>query len=215
MSRLRPTFALGYHGCEREVGERILEGEDFKSSEKDFDWLGPGAYFWESDPARAEQWARARTGKRAFNEPFVVGAVIDLRNCLDLTTQEGIGTLRASFGSFRAGQEAAGFAMPLNEDVKGDLQEDKLLRRRDCAVIRHLHQNIDEEYAAWSAAGSAGVVPPEPFDTVRGLFPEGEPAFEGAGILARTHTQIAVRRPECIVGVFRLRSIATLRSQED
>lgn len=205
MSRLRTSFVLGYHGCEREIGERLLAGEVFESSDKDFDWLGPGAYFWESDPDRALEWARTRSGARAFKEPFAVGAAIDLRNCLDLTTQDGVSLLRASFESFRAGQLKAKLPLPKNEDVASDPFEDKLMRRLDNAVIRHLHQNIEDAYAELLAGGKLDSVPPEPFDTVRGMFPEGGAAFDGAGFLERTHTQIAVRNPKCILGVFRLR----------
>lgn len=153
MSRLRTSFVLGYHGCEQEVGEKILNGEEFKPSDEDLDWLGPGAYFWESDPDRADEWARARKGARALRNPFVVGAVIDLRNCLDLTTQSGVSALQASFESLRIGQTKAGLPLPVNEDLKYDPHKDKLMRRLDNAVVRHLHQNIKEEYEKWRKEG--------------------------------------------------------------
>ena len=41
------------------------------------------------------------------------------------------------------------------------------------------------------------------FQTVRGVFVEGHPAFPGAGIRTRTHVQIAVRDPSCILGFFK------------
>lgn len=39
--------------------------------------------------------------------------------------------------------------------------------------------------------------------TVRGVFLEGVPAFPGASIFTKTHTQVAVRDPAVIVGYFR------------
>ncbi len=42
------------------------------------------------------------------------------------------------------------------------------------------------------------------FDTVRGMFTEGEPLYEGAGFHARNHIQICVRNPRCIKGYFRV-----------
>lgn len=57
MSRLQPSFVLGYHGCDKEVGERILGGEPMVASVEKYDWLGSGIYFWESDPLRARDWA--------------------------------------------------------------------------------------------------------------------------------------------------------------
>jgi len=48
-------ITLGFHGCDRKVGEKILAGpqKHLKVSTNPYDWLGSGAYFWENDPARA------------------------------------------------------------------------------------------------------------------------------------------------------------------
>ncbi len=35
----------------------MLDGEDFKPSDNDYDWLGPGIYFWESNWARGLEFA--------------------------------------------------------------------------------------------------------------------------------------------------------------
>ena len=54
-----PGFVLAFHGCDRAVGERILAGkEHVRPSDNDYDWLGPGAYFWENNPRRALAWAQ-------------------------------------------------------------------------------------------------------------------------------------------------------------
>lgn len=67
-----------------------------------------------------------------------------------------------------------------------------LLRRNlDCAVIRTFHE-IRE------AAGEL------PVDTVRGIFPEVRPIYEGAGFHEKTHIQICVRNLVRIKGVFRV-----------
>lgn len=205
MSRLRTSFILGYHGCEKEIAEKVLAGDALVQSTKDFDWLGPGAYFWESDPDRATEWATNRPSKRAFREPYVLGAVIDLGNCLDLTTREGTLLLRDSYESFAAGQQAGKLPMPTNENLSTDPHRDRLLRKLDCAVINHLHQNIRDELSNWVDGGRTGQQPPSSFDTVRGMFPEGGQAFPGAGILGKTHTQVSVLNSDCIKGVFRLR----------
>jgi len=43
-----------------------------------------------------------------------------------------------------------------------------------------------------------------PYDTVRGAFFEGKPLFEGSGIMAQTHIQLAVREPKTSIrGYFR------------
>jgi len=41
-----------------------------------------------------------------------------------------------------------------------------------------------------------------PFDTVRGLFVEGDPIFDGAEIYHKTHSEIAIRNELCIKGYF-------------
>lgn len=93
-SRL-PAFVLGFHGCERALANRIISRrEHLKASENDYDWLGHGVYFWENNPVRAMEWAkeqsaRSRARGKAFT-PAVVGAVIDLGNCLDLLNAASI-----------------------------------------------------------------------------------------------------------------------------
>jgi hypothetical protein len=45
-------------GCDRSVTERLLKNRLFRISQNEYDWLGSGVYFWESNPARALHWAR-------------------------------------------------------------------------------------------------------------------------------------------------------------
>jgi len=80
---------LAYHGCSAETAQIVLGGFEFLVRENSYDWLGPGVYFWENDPIRALQWACLP--ERKIERPTLVGAVIDLGRCLDLTTQEGLG----------------------------------------------------------------------------------------------------------------------------
>lgn len=197
MSRLQTTFVLGYHGCDDAVGEDILAGKtDFLHSKKDYDWLGPGAYFWEADPIRAWEWADDRA-KTSGKVPFVVGAIIDLGNCLDATTREGAVALRAAYNSLRAEFEAAGDDLPIN---KGG--PDKKGRYLDCTVVTHAHAMVAVHLDECRKLKQPPLF--EPYDTVRGLFPEGELLYEGAGFWAHTHIQIAVVNLANIKGVFRV-----------
>lgn len=86
-----PAFVLGFHGCDAATGEAILRGEitHLSASANDYDWLGNGIYFWEGNPARALQFATeraagGRNSKGKIADPFVLGAVINLRRCLNL-----------------------------------------------------------------------------------------------------------------------------------
>lgn len=203
MSRLATSFVLAYHGCDEKIARQVLRSKTkFVQSNRDFDWLGSGAYFWESDPQRALEWAQWKAKRGDYSQPAVVGAVIDLRNCLDLLTRQDIELLRVAYDSFKATQQKAGLAMPTNRDPKGSKglgNNDRLLRFLDRAVINHLHEMIEAE-----PANKLGV---EPFDTVRGMFTEGSPVYAGCGFRERTHVQIAVRNDACIKGVFRLRDL--------
>lgn len=194
MSRLSTNFVLGYHGCDSETAERAIAGDiDLIESDQSYDWLGPGIYFWESDPQRAFEWADWKVQNGKYNRAAVLGAAIDLGNCLDLTLRENLDLLRDAYASFESHQVKAGLRMPQNRPAPNSPDEDRLLRYLDCAVIRHLHRIVGDEKSI------------EPFDSVRGMFTEGEHVFPGSAIFEKTHTQIAVRNPACILGVFRPR----------
>lgn len=192
MHQLFSSFVLGYHGCDRDVGETLLaHSEQFKPSENDYDWLGGGAYFWEANPVRGLEFAyqlqtRRRGTPNEIKEPYVVGAILDLRFCLDLMSSTGMKAVQQSYRELSDAFAKAFKGLPLNE--RG---EDLLFRRLDCAVINYMH-------AIRQRTGDI------PFDTVRGLFVEGEPAYPGAGFRTKTHIQICVRNAACIKGVFRV-----------
>ncbi|MDR3462093.1 MAG: hypothetical protein P4L76_07250 [Beijerinckiaceae bacterium] len=189
------ALILGYHGCDEKTGLNALNlGLNLSPSKRDYDWLGPGIYFWENDPDRALEWAENKAKSGSYKNPYVIGAVIDLRNCLDLTLRENLELLKSAFDGLKALCEAAGDPMPENKDKGSKIDGDKLLRFLDCAVIKYLHQVIAEQQARI-----------EPFDTVRGLFIEGKPLYPGGGFYKHSHTQIAVINPVCIKGVFKPR----------
>lgn len=196
MSRLATSFVLGYHGCDASVAKKLITGKDgIQKSNRDFDWLGPGAYFWEGDPERALEWAKQQVARNRYKKAAIVGAVIDLGNCLDLTNRENIKFFKGAHAEFIANQQASGLPVPENGNLPSDPHGDRLLRRLDCAVFHHLHAGIDKAIA--------GGVPIEAFDTVRGTFMEGGRLYENCGFYERTHVQIAVCNLSCIVGLFK------------
>lgn len=190
MARLATSFVLGYHGCDADIARRVIQGDmPLLQSNRDWDWLGPGAYFWEADPVRAMEFAEWKQSRGEIETPTVIGAVIDLRECLDLTNRDDIELIAAAYDSFVQLNAAAGLPLPENRNAPGDPFGNLLLRYLDCAVFRHLHKLIEETRI-------------EKIDTVRGMFEEGGLAFPGSAIKARTHTQIAVRNNDCIKGTF-------------
>ena len=68
MHRLNTAFILGYHGCSVQVAEQLLSGAaKFKVSENNYDWLGPGTYFWQSNPVRAMQSPRKSANEKTLH----------------------------------------------------------------------------------------------------------------------------------------------------
>jgi hypothetical protein len=190
------SFVLGYHGCDKAVGERILRSDDHvEVSSNRYDWLGAGAYFWENSPERARTWAEflkkyPPQPKREISDPFVIGAIIDLGNCLDLTDATSLQIIRGGYDEFERVNAMAKADLPTNEPARGG-DEDLVKRHLDCAVINFVHLLRERERL-------------KAFDSVRGVFTEGGALYPGAKIMAKTHVQICVRDPKArIRGYFR------------
>jgi hypothetical protein len=188
---LSSSFILAYHGCDRSVAEGFLKNRPFQISENEYDWLGSGVYFWESNPARALHWARhlrkvARKGAAKINQPYAVGAVIDLGYCLDLISTTGVELVKRAYSNFQLYLDRSGSQLPTNRG--GD---DLLQRYLDCAVINHIHSINKRDQR-------------KPFETVRGVFLEGKRIYKTSGFYEKTHIQICVRNLSNIKGVFRV-----------
>ena len=170
-----PRVVLGYHGCDPAFADALIAGAipiaDWRPSTNPYDWLGDGIYFWEHAPARAREWS----GKGG-----VVGAVLQLGLCLDLTDTAYTQLLELTYGQLRETYLAEKRRLPQNRGKRREL---------DQLVINEL---------VGGAAAEVGT-----FQSVRCPFLEGEPAFPGSAILRESHVQIAVRDHACIAGVFR------------
>ena len=185
-----PSFVLGFHGCDREIGEAVLNGEipHLEFSRNDYDWLGEGVYFWESSPARALDFAReraagGRNSRGAISDPFVVGAILDLKHCFSTTQMESLNRLRDAYQALRRKYEAQNIPLPTNGQTLR-------ARRLDCAAFNLMHLLIEE-------SGQT------PYDSVRAAFWEGGPLYPNAGFQVADHTQICVRNLDCVLGYFR------------
>jgi len=180
-----PRLVLGFHGCEKKVADDIINlKREMIPSTNDYDWLGHGFYFWENDPNRALEFAK----KNNKLEPAVIGAVIDLGNCLSLMERSTIQLLQASYTNLLKVSQQQDQLLPENT---GDRNGHKLIRRLDCAVFENLHNLLNK--AIKSAYD---------YDTVVGAFFEGAPAYNGTEIKEQSHIQICVRNINCIKGFF-------------
>jgi hypothetical protein len=188
---LSTAFVLAYHGCDRSVANRLVDGEPFRFSDNDYDWLGSGVYFGESNPRRALRWAEEMKSRglpvsAPVGDPSVVGAVVDMGFCLDLLTESGIAAAKDAYYALQWAADKGGITLPENEGG-----EDLLLRRLDCAVINTLHEIRKDQ-------GKPA------FDSVRGVFLEGKPIYRASGFREKTHIQICVRNLSMIKAAFRV-----------
>ncbi|WP_128914921.1 hypothetical protein [Granulicella sibirica] len=190
MHSLTASFVLGYHGCDEETAEKLLNRQPFIESKNAYDWLGAGIYFWEANPDRALVWAEGLAAKKAKNglivAPAVVGAAIDLGFCLDLITANGITALKKSYEDLVLAFADIGAVPPVNSGGN-----DLGARNLDCAVINYHHATRRREGLS-------------EFDSVRGVFTEGDPIYPGAGFRQKTHIQICIKNHAMIKGVFRV-----------
>lgn len=156
-----PSFVLGYHGCDISVAERVMTGKEvLKPHPNSYDWLGHGIYFWEHNPKRAMEWAIELKARKKIEEPCVLGAVIDLGNCLNLLDSGGLKTVERAYKMLEQLAQLHGKTLPENKPL-GE-SKDLLLRHLDCYVINYIHNITDKEgHPIFS------------FDTVRAVFVEG------------------------------------------
>jgi hypothetical protein len=179
-------IVIGYHGCTEAYGRDLLLGTkpllEWQPSTNDWDWLGHGIYFWEHSPERALRWAKERYAMGG-DVPGVLGAVIQLGRCFYLLNEANTTTLEQSYQELAASYQQTSQPLPQNRG------RDWKRRDLDCLVINY----------CLARGQQRGVE----YDTVRGAFLEGAPAYHGAGFSREAHVQIAVRNRACIVGVFR------------
>jgi len=164
----------------------VLNAEDeLQPSNNPWDWLGEGIYFWEQNPLRALEYATESAQRRQFNKvpigtPFVLGAIIDLGNCLNLVESQSLQILKVAYEGLKQLMHEVGQEMPQNNNNN---------RALDCAVMQHIHMSN-------KLAGR------QPFDTIRCAFPEGVELYPGSAISSRLHIQVCVLNPNCINGYF-------------
>lgn len=180
-----PNLVFGFHGCTRETYENVIyKGQQLKASDNSYDWLGNGIYFWEQNYARAYEWAVNHFGE---DQASVIGAAIDLGYCLNLTDSSSADILREGYELLKYRCELTNNRLPENQQSKKTAEI--LVRHLDCAVIQQIH-----DYNRDSGKPM--------FDSVRGIFTEGNPPYPGAAFQEKTHVQLCICNPNCIKGYF-------------
>lgn len=196
---------VAYHGCDIVTRDALVSGRlsRLTPSKNRYDWLGPGVYFFENDPERALRFADAsqRNPERLYTKepivtPAVVGAVLRVQQCLDMTTQVGI----SEFENAYQGLSQVASELPENHQARSD-DSDYILRQLDNAVFAYLHEVREEK----------GLTQ---YQMVRGAFPQGAEVNPHSGFRRDSHIQIALQDLDCVMGWF-LPPGATLLDAEE
>ena len=153
---------LGFHGCEKQLAmEILLQKKDFHQS----------------------------TNVKQCNEPFVLGAVLDLGYCLDLTCRKHVQSLVSVWSTIVRPIYDSGNIKPNKPGRNVGENGELMLRFLDKYVIESLHKFNE-------AKGF------EAYDSVRAGFWEGQEIYPTAGFREKNHIQICIRNPKCVLGVF-------------
>lgn len=202
MYNTKPGLLIGFHGCDQSRQQELLRSSTgIPQSDKPYDWLGHGMYFWENNYDRAWQWAKENKERGGgIKDPAVIAAVIDLSYCCDLLDDSFIKMVSLYYRLMAMEYTSVGKSLPVNKDVSTDKHKDRLMRFLDCATIEFMHEAIRKEAA--KQIDSSGYTSLKLFDSVRGVFLEGGEAYPGAGIYAKSHIQICIRNANCIKGFF-------------
>ena len=189
MYSVKDNLIFGFHGCDESLCNSLVNGNlHLDYSENPYDWLGKGMYFWENDPARAMRWAESsmkhpQNEKQIITKSAVVGAVLCLGKCLDFMEIANLHKLKAVY------DELTSSGMDLPENTGRDFYK----RNLDCFLINYL-------VAQEKLQGNE-------YDSVRGVFFEGNELYKNAGFRERNHIQISVINPNCIKGYFKVREV--------
>lgn len=197
----RANLMIGFHGCDEAIRQALIYKPNIvNKSQEIYDWLGHGFYVWENNYERALKWAEDKQSRGKIKTASVVGVIYQLDYCLDFTDSQYTQLLSEYYELMNDAFLFAGKEIPENKNVPKDEHRDKVIRELDCAVIEYLHQKIEEEIVKNVALEKFSEL--KQFDTVRGVFTEGGPAFDGAGVQLKNHIQICIRNLNCIKGFF-------------
>lgn len=185
------NLVVAFHATDETFADKLLGKstgilKTVELSRNEIDWLSDGFYFWESDYLRAISYAKELESRKKNNvkKGTVVGAIIELGTCFDLTNAHYRNIYKHYYKSVffpRYGD--------MLEDLKNSNDSDILLRKRDRAILTHMFNFFENKN--------------EFFDSARGAFEEGKQIFSGSSFRDKTHVQISLRNLNCIKGFFR------------
>ena len=161
----------GFHGTTMESADVILRS-GFRLSQKPYDWLGDGVYFFQDASERAWQWALENHG----HEAAVIGAELSLVDCLDMLDTTWTKIVTEAYDQFLGCFKQLGMNLP---------RQTSGAHRLDREVINYVVGVLAEQ----------GII----IRCVRASFAEGRPVYPDSAFYDRGHVQIAVRDVETCI----------------
>jgi len=155
----------GYHGTRLNYVEPILQ-DGFIISKNEYDWLGDGAYFFQDGFHLAKEWAN----KLFVDNGVVIGAKIELDNCMDLVDSRWCDFLKKAHDELLAKLKAENMLPP---------RQSEGAHRLDRAVINYAIASLERRG--------------HKIQSVRAPFHEGNPLYLNSALFAKSQIQIAVR----------------------
>lgn len=185
-----PQIILGFHGCTDEASKKINKPTDFNESNEDYEWLGRGIYFWENNYNKALDWAKFRITTRNLIgvKPDVIGAVIGINdNWIDFFDDGHIDDLKSAYRKLLIWATSKNKMLPVNDGSK---------RRLDCATINTMLHGLKKQNII--------------VDGIRGGFFDGDEVYPSANFYEKSHIQLSVRNPKCILELFTLSQLGDI-----
>ena len=121
------------------------------------------------------QWNRPKSGTRQMMRTCCSVGYFRLGDCLNLLDRKDFAEMEAVYARIM-------LSVPAERSL-----------RNTNSGAHYLDRYIVDTYCRLASDEASN-----PFQTVRGCFPEGEPIYPGSKLLSKTHTQIAVRNLSCI-----------------
>lgn len=174
---------VGFHTTEFDVADSVVNKNiriDGNRDEKE--WLGKGVYVWPDSVEMALAWVRIGVANKWLKSPAIIKYDIDPGLCLDVNNEKNYAELREAYNYLKDAHSKLNSDMPVNERILNGVPINRFL---DCFVI----ETVDFLRRVKKLPR---------YDTVKGMFEDGQPVFPGAAVKDKTHIQMAVRNHNCL-----------------